>query len=469
MPSGFKYNSPPNWPSQPPDWQPPSDWEPDPSWPPAPPGWVFWVPSESVDQVMPTTDEMAIPPNEDPQSSSTVSNEATVLPGSEEATRSTNLQVELNSVRAQLASMTEELARAVNQGQSGAPAESPSDLVDLNDERVLQEVGIYRYHHPLENSAEYRDKLDELQNRIKESVKGGDAILVSNMFTFDNSLAKGRRMTGDLSKLMLRAYNAEADNCVRSLRAGNIVTAKKRLEASVSAIARLGAMMEMRVSPDYHALRLEELELTSDFLMKLQEEKELARDERERLREERRVAQELAAEREQLNKQREHHLNAIEALRANGDEEGIQKLEEQLKTIDLAIAQNDYRAANIRCGYIYVISNEGAFGKDVVKIGLTRRLVPDDRIRELSGASVPFPFDIHALFFSEDAVSLETELHHAFADKRLNHVNERKEFFFTTPHEVRLVLAEKVGNLIEFTEDPEATQYLQSKGLWNRG
>jgi hypothetical protein len=133
---------------------------------------------------------------------------------------------------------------------------------------------------------------------------------------------------------------------------------------------------------------------------------------------------------------------------------------EQLKSIDEEIAHNDYRAANIR-------SNEGAFGKGVVKIGLTRRRTPDDRIRELSGASVPFPIDTHALFFSEDAATLETDLHHAFADRRLNHVNERKEFFFATPHDVRVVLADKVGNLLEFTEQPEATQFLQSKGFWS--
>jgi cell division septum initiation protein DivIVA len=404
--------------------------------------------------------ESAAPPRE--------SNEPETQADQVEKEQSGEFESELMSLKLQLDEARSELARRADQAASNNASKSDSDLIELSDERVLQEVGIYRYHHPLENSAEYRDKLDELQNRIKESVKSGDAITASNMFTFDNSLAKGRRMTSDLSKLMLRAYNAEADNCVRSLKAGNVITAKKRLEASVSAISKFGAMMEMKVSPAYHALRIEELELTSDFLMKVQEEKELAREERERLREERKVAQELAAERERLNKEREHHLNAIEALRASGDEEGIQALLDKLKNIDDAIAQNDYRAANIRCGYIYVISNEGAFGKDVVKIGLTRRLEPLDRIRELSGASVPFPFDVHALFFSEDAVTLETELHHAFDGKRVNCVNERKEFFFATPHEVRLVLAEKVGNLLEFTEEPDAIQFLQSKGSWRR-
>ncbi len=105
----------------------------------------------------------------------------------------------------------------------------------------------------------------------------------------------------------------------------------------------------------------------------------------------------------------------------------------------------------------------------MVKIGMTRRLEPMDRVRELGDASVPFPFNVHALFFAEDAVTVETELHRAFASSRVNVVNERREFFFATPEQVRVVLAEKVGNLLEFTGDPEATQYLQSKKYWPTG
>jgi hypothetical protein len=341
-----------------------------------------------------------------------------------------------------------------------------ADAVDLNDERVLQEVGIYRYHHPLENAAEYKDQLVALGEQIKEMVKQGKAVLVSDLFTFNNSLAKGRKMTREFSKLMLRAYNAEADNCVRALRAGNVVTAKKRLDASVAAIAKLGSMMEMRINPDYHQVRFRELELTADYLMKVQVEKEAAREERERLREERKAEQELAAERERLAKERDHYVNALDALKAGGDETAIAELAEKLQNIEQAIEQNDFRTANIRAGYVYVISNTGALGPNMVKIGLTRRLDPMDRVRELGDASVPFPFDVHALFFSEDAVTVEAELHQAFASHRVNHVNLRREFFFATPAEVRTVLAEKIGNLLEFVDEPEATQYLQSKGYW---
>lgn len=317
----------------------------------------------------------------------------------------------------------------VNRGSESMDAALASDIVDLDDERVLQEVGIYRYHHPLENAAAYKDKLAALDERIKDMVKRGVAVLASDMFTFNNSLAKGRRMTSEFSRLMLRAYNAEADNCVRVLRAGNVVTAKKRLDASVEAIAKLGSMMEMRVNPDFHQLRFEELELTADYLMKVQEEKEAAREERERLREERKAEMELAAERERLAKERSHYSNALEALRASGDEEALAELAERLRDIDEAIERNDYRTANIRAGYVYVISNRGALRQNMIKIGMTRRLEPMDRVRELGDASVPFPYDVHALFFSDDAVTLEAQLHAAFASRRVNHVNQRREFF----------------------------------------
>jgi hypothetical protein len=337
-------------------------------------------------------------------------------------------------------------------------------VVELDDERVLQDVGIYRYHHPLENAVAYRARLDGVGARIAELVKAGTAIEKSNMFTFDGSLSKGRSFTNDLAKLMLRAYNAEAENVVRTLRVGNLQTAIRRLEASRVAIARLGTMMEMRISDGFHVLRIEEIELTADYLVKKEEEREIARAERERLREERKVEQELAAARERLEKERAHLVAVIEKLEASGLPDP--DLQQKLSDVDRAIAQNDYRAANIRAGYVYVISNRGALGERVVKIGLTRRLEPLDRINELGDASVPFRFDVHAIYFSEDAVKLENELHDHFASRRMNWANNRKEFFFASPAEVRSVLVEKVGNLLEFVEHCESTEYCQSVHYW---
>jgi len=442
--SGLVFNPPPGWPSPPDGWRPPAGWTPDPSWPDPPEGWQLWIatgPSlegDGDDSPADLTEPLPVTP---------------AVQGAETALRSRVLMLEAENagLRAQIA-------------QQGV---GPDELVILDDERVLQSVGIYRYHHPLEDAASYKDRLKDLSGRISEMVKGKTAIEASNMFTFDNSLAQGRKMTDDLSKLMLRAYNAEADNSIRSLRLGNVVTAKKRLEASRIAIAKLGRMMEMHIGDAYHDLRLEEIELTADWLMKKQEEKEAAKEERARLREERRVEKELAAEREALDKERAHIENAIDALRESGSSDP--DLERKLADIAEAIAQNDFRAANIRAGYVYVISNRGAFGDGVIKIGLTRRLDPLDRVSELSGASVPFRFDVHALFFSEDAVSLESKLHQHFEDRAVNQANNRKEFFFASPAEVKAALEERVGNLLEFTEKVEATEFLQSIRYWPKG
>jgi len=356
------------------------------------------------------------------------------------------LRAERDALRVQLRQMTEAHA-------DSAGTVSESDL--------LADVGIYQYRHPLASAAQYKDALREIQEQIREHITGRHAIEASDRFVYNNSLAQGRRMVADFSKLMLRAYNAEAENCVRTVRAGSVTAAVQRLERAVTAIARLGTFMEMRVSADYHDMRVREIELTGDFLIKVQEEREAERAAREELREQRKAAAELQAEHDRLEKEREHYQNALNAIQTHGGD--AQQVLERLGQIDEALTQNDYRIANIRAGYVYVISNLGAFGPDVVKIGMTRRLDPMDRVRELGDASVPFPFDVHMIHFSNDAVGVESQLHQAFSEARINQVNLRREFFRATPRQVREILLAQVGNVLEFTDEPEAAQYRQSQ------
>ena len=141
----------------------------------------------------------------------------------------------------------------------------------------------------------------------------------------------------------------------------------------------------------------------------------------------------------------------------------VVEAEGKLAEIERAIEGVAQRAANARAGYVYVISNIGSFGDEVVKIGLTRRLDPLDRVRELGDASVPFGFDVHAIVFSDDAVSLETALHHRFAERRVNLVNLRREFFRVTARQVKEALVEFQGNLLSFMDVPEALEWRQSQ------
>jgi hypothetical protein len=338
------------------------------------------------------------------------------------------------------------------------------DVVATSDLAALQEVGVYQYRHPLANAEQYKAARERVTEQIKAMARDGKAIEAASSWTVNNSAAQGRAMVRDLSKLMLRAYNAEAENCVRTMRAGNLSVAVKRLEKSVWAIAKLGQIMSIRVAPPYHQLRIQELELVADYQAKVAEEKEAERAERERLREEAKARREYEQEQDRLTKELRHYRNALAAVGQDGDAAGAGELQARIDEIERAIEGVQARAANIRAGYVYVISNIGAFGERMVKVGLTRRLDPTDRVYELGDASVPFRFDVHALVFSDDAVGLEARLHEALARVRVNLVNPRREFFYATPSEVRELLAKHAGHLLDFVDEPEAAEWRQSEG-----
>ncbi len=140
-------------------------------------------------------------------------------------------------------------------------------------------------------------------------------------------------------------------------------------------------------------------------------------------------------------------------------------IEKHLTELDVAIKNIDYREANKRAGYVYVISNIGSFGENVYKIGMTRRLDPMERVHELGDASVPFKFDVHAMIFSDDAPTLETALHHAFENKKVNMINGRREFFNVTIDEIEEVVKANYDKSVDFVKIPQAEQYRESKKL----
>lgn len=353
---------------------------------------------------------------------------------------------------AELSSRTTELEERVS--------ELSNEVVVTEEISILQEVGVYEYRHPLTDAVAYQAELKRLKDSIKVmALKDGGAVLANTNWTVNGSAPKGRAMVRDYSKLVLRAYNAEADNLVRGLKPYKLESAIDRLTKIAATISKLGKTMDIRISDEYHRLRVRELELTADYLEKRAEEKERERVEKERLREERKVQEELARERARLEKEHQHYLNVLRRYEEQGAQEAIERTRASLGTIKKAIEDVDYRVANVRAGYVYVISNLGAFGEGMIKIGLTRRLDPTERVRELGDASVPFKYDTHALVFSADAVGLESEMHARLADRRVNRVNKRREFFYATPGEVKAILLELAGDLLEYTEIAEAVEY----------
>lgn len=382
----------------------------------------------------------------------------------------TEAQKQLQAVQAQISAENNHLAEISSQIDA-----AKAQLIETDEAALLQSFGLYTPHYAYTTSDEYKEKLAEVRNAQKQMVKDGLAVTGSKNWTVNNSAAKGKKMVKDMQKLLLRAYNAECDDAIEHVRFNNIEACEKKIRASAAAISKLGTIMSIAVTPKYIDLKLDELRLMHEYQIKKQEEKEAAKEARAKQREEARVLKEMEEARKKLQKEQSHYQNALAQLNSQiaaaseADklelEKKKQELENHLSDIDHQIKDVDYRTANQRAGYVYIISNIGAFGENVYKIGMTRRLDPMERVDELGDASVPFNFDVHAMIFSEDAPALEAALHHAFEDRKLNMVNTRREFFRVSLDEIEEVVRKNYDKTVEFVRMPEAQQYRESEKM----
>ncbi|WP_170981689.1 DUF4041 domain-containing protein [Nocardioides dongxiaopingii] len=451
--------------------------------PPAPPS----AATAPLPPPPPSTPMPPLPPPP-PSTSSSSSSSSSSVPAPPATTRRglfgprrRDLQQELEATRSQVASLgamdAVEIARLTEQRRTElstvqreiatARAELKAlraDIVDTDDVHMLQSAGIYEFAHPLENSVTYKQRLKSLKDSYKSLVRSNQAVSATTNWTIDGSLQRGAKMVKDTSKLMLRAYNAEADNCVKVVRPHSLETNVQRLDKAREAIAKLGSIMSIRITDQYHWQRVNEVRLTADYHAKVAAEREEQREAREREREDRQAQLEYERERERLDRERAQVERALDvALNGSATSQAIDQLRQRLASVDAELQEAATRAANSRLGFVYVISNTGAFGPEMVKIGMTRRREPMDRVRELGDASVPFLFDVHALIFSEDALGLEARLHAAFAHKRVNRVNLRREFFYVTPEDVRQELQKlKDEHLLDFKDSALADEWRRS-------
>lgn len=369
------------------------------------------------------------------------------------------IQTELQRLTARRDALAQDVAQLERRVREAREA-----LVETDELRLLQQAGYYQFRHPLDDVLSSKQRLDGLRGQIKNAISKRTAVRGKSGWMVNGSLKEGTALVRQFSDLMLRTYNIEADNCVRTVRAHTVDTAKKRLERTREAIVQNGSTMGVAIDEAFHVLRLEELHLTADHHLRVEQEKENAREERQRQREEAKAQEEFMRRKKDLLKEQAHYRSLLERSRLSGDEAGLLEARERLAEITESIEEVEEMAANTRVGYVYVISNVGAFGDRVVKIGMTRREDPMQRVYELGSASVPFKFDVHALVFSHDAVALETALHREFDQQRVNRVNRRREFFRVSLPEVRAAL-EKVGtnHVVEFREIAEAPEWRQSQ------
>lgn len=354
-------------------------------------------------------------------------------------------------------------------------SQAKSELVETNEEVLMQSFGLYKPHFDFANSTKYKDALTDVRTQQKDCIKMGHAATGAEGWTVNGDARKGAKMIHDMQKLLLRAFNCECDDVIDHVKFNNIEAAEKRIETSFTAISKLGAICGVAITKYYCDLKIRELHLAYEYQIEKQKEKDALKQLRAEERERAKLEKEIAEARKKIEKEQKHYANALQKVLqqlADASEDEIaaleqkkQELEGQLTTLGESMQQIDYREANQKAGYVYIISNVGAFGEGVYKIGMTRRLEPMERIDELGDASVPFDFDVHALIFSDNAPGLEAALHRAFEDRKLNMINTRREFFRVSLEEIKAVVKQNFDQTVDFVDIPLAEQFRQSELL----
>lgn len=347
--------------------------------------------------------------------------------------------------------------------------ELKKDIITFSDEILVQDFGLYEPRYSFINADAYKAELTNIRNKQKAMIKDGSAVSGSIDWQINGSAAQGRKMIKDMQKLLLRAFNSECDEIIGKVKYNNYDASVKKMERSFNAIAKLGVTMSVSIISNYYDLKIQELRLALEYQIQKQREKEEKAELRAQQREEARLQKELKEQRKNIDKERKHYEQALSNINhqiSTASDDNIEDLNQKkeeiiqsLSEIDTKIKDIDYREANQKAGYIYVISNIGSFGEGIYKIGMTRRLNPQDRVDELGDASVPFKFDVHAMIFSEDAPALEAALHRAFEDRKLNLVNQRREFFRVSLDEIKDVVKNNFDKTVEFVDVPDADQY----------
>lgn len=350
-------------------------------------------------------------------------------------------------------------------------------ILGAEDTVLLESFALYEPKYQFTNSIDYKNRLDEIREDQKRTARGLSAEVDAwDNYAVEFTKAQWKKLRKDALKLALRSFNSESEYCVDNVKFSNLEKMEERIRRSFETCNRLLKAVDAWWKDIVLERKLQELHLAHEYQMRRQEEKEAARQAREDQREQERVEKEIREARAKIEKERRHFTSALQKLQLRLGAASDQQERDDLQTrIDEISTQNskldeeerllDYREQNARAGYVYVISNIGAFGEGIFKIGMTRRLEPMDRVDELGDASVPFRFDVHALVFSDNAPALEAKLHSRFAAGRLNKVNGRKEFFRADLNEIEAVIRANYDAVVEVVHAAPAEQFRESLRL----
>jgi len=276
-------------------------------------------------------------------------------------------------------------------------------------------------------------------------------------------------------RFVIDAFNGKVDSILTRSKADNHGTLERQIRDACALVNSNGAAFRNAcITDEYLSARLEELRWATAVHVLREREREEQRAIRERIREEERVRREIDRALKDAAKEEDMLERAMEKVRqqvAKASEDQKQKFEADLQALQVRLLEAEARsqralsmAQQTRAGHVYIISNVGSFGEDVFKVGMTRRLEPLDRVRELGDASVPFGFDVHAMIWSDDAPALERALHLDFVKAQINKVNPRKEFFRVGISDIRAAI-ESRGIEASWTMAAAASEYRESLAI----
>lgn len=336
----------------------------------------------------------------------------------------------------------------------------------------LAEFGVYEPHFDFHTPEKFKTKITENKAKQKELIKLGEAAICTTKWTVGNSAKQGEMMIKRGIKLTLRAFNGECNSLIAKVNWNNIQQTEARILKAKENIDKLNASNQIFIQQAFLNLKLEELYLVHELEVKKREEKEEQRRIKEEMREEEKAQRELEKAKKAAEQETKRYEKALEqAQKELGQAQGaaleklnakIAELNEELERAKQANERAMSRAQMTKSGHVYIISNIGSFGENVYKIGMTRRLEPMDRVKELGDASVPFQFDVHAMIYTDNAPELEKLLHKEFDNRRVNMVNNRKEYFHVTLEEIEAIVHQVHGAEIEFTKIAEAQEYRET-------
>lgn len=344
----------------------------------------------------------------------------------------------------------------------------------FEDKMRMIDFGFYTPKYDFKDAEGYKDKLAEIRDKQRRLIETEKAVVCGTNWQVGNSRQKGKAMVNRNVKLGLTAFNVQCDNAILKVKFNNVKVSEERIRKIERRINSLMKSMDCHLTEEFVTAKIEELRLAYEYALKVEEEKEEQRRVRELMREEEKVQRDIELAEKEAEAEEKIFQKALDKARRElakaSDEESnalnlkIAELERQLAAAHVKKERAMSMAEQTKRGHIYIVSNVGSFGEGVYKIGMTRRLEPMDRVRELGDASVPFTFDVHAMIYSDDAPALEKALHDEFAHNRVNLVNNRKEFFAVSLG----VIQGKCKDLdisAKFIEIAEAQQFRESLAI----